>query len=132
MWTSLTESPTSASGVSGLICSDPPAVDNCNDQVYATNGVVANTFRDLESAMYDPNYERISKDINASGQVTGWWVIVPVLSCTPGVLCPPNGTYQVIKYAKIHISVICVSGTYGCKGDFKALWRGLIQYSYRY
>jgi hypothetical protein len=113
-------SPTSASGVSGLICSDPPAVNNCNNVIFETNGVVASTFQDLESAMYDPNYERNSKDIDASGQVTGWWVIVPVLSCPPGVLCAPNGNYTVIKYAKIHLKVICVNGTHGCKGDFKA------------
>jgi Flp pilus assembly protein TadG len=120
MWTSLTTDPTSASGVSGLICGSPPSVDNCNDFIYATNGVVASTFRDLESAMYDPFYEKASKDIDSTGQVTGWWVIVPVLSCSTGILCPANGTYQVIKYAKIHIQVICVGGTYGCFGDFQA------------
>jgi hypothetical protein len=109
-WTSLTLSPTSASGVSGLLCGAEPFVDNCGKDIYATNGVVNSTFQDLESLMYNPQYQTSEKDISSGGTVTGWWVIIPVVSC------PPSATSPVLAYAKIHITAICGQGAAGCGG----------------
>lgn len=116
-WTSLTTRVTSASGVSADICGDEPNMDSCGNYIYSTNGTAASVTRDLESAMYDPDYERSSKEFSGT-TVTGWWVILPVTStCPPGAQPDPQ---QVVSYAKIRIKAICISGTHGCKGNYEA------------
>lgn len=119
-WTSLTVSPTSASGVSSYICADSPFEDNCDNSVYTTNGTVASTLKDLESTMYDLSYERTAKEtivISGSTKIDGWWVIAPVITA-----CPPgsNSTHTVTHYAKIRIKAICGTGGFGCKGNYTA------------
>ena len=119
-WTSLTETNTNAKDVGDMICGASPAADNCGNTISSTNGTLTDTLRNLESAMYDPNYESTEKEKDASGKITGWKVIVPVIAadqCPPGSQPDPK---QVVYYAHIRIKAICVPGTYGCRGNFKA------------
>jgi len=108
-WTSLTAPVTSASEVSDYICADPPFVDNCNIPIYSTNGGPGSVIRDLEARMYDPAYESNMKEKDALGKITGWWVIVPVISpCPPGKQPAPQ---TVTYYANIRIKAICSSSS---------------------
>jgi len=64
--------------------------------------------------MCDPTFDSANKEKDLSGNVTGWWVLIPIVDRVDPMSAPdPN---PVLGYAKIHIIEICVPGPPGCRG----------------
>lgn len=106
-WTTLNESVSSANNLKVLLCDVSPFVDNCGKQVWSTMGVDNSVLRVLESLMYNPNYERITKD-PPTGSISGWTIMAPYIDpCPPGAQPDPQ---TVIGYAYVHITAICSPG----------------------
>ena len=64
--------------------------------------------KDLESVFNDPNFDKGNKEFSGTGEVTAWWVTVPVTEeCNPGKQPEPHA---VTKYALIRITSACDTG----------------------
>ncbi|KAB0666536.1 hypothetical protein F6V25_03710 [Oryzomonas japonica] len=132
-WTTLLDNPSSSSALSDLVRTGAPNQDVCGKDIYTTMGQDTNVMRDMASNMYDPYIDNTNKTI-VSGNVTEWWVIVPVTeSCPPG----SQGGFDpkiVTRYAKIRIQAICVNGVAGYtgykdgSGECSHAWDGNIVY----
>jgi Flp pilus assembly protein TadG len=105
-WTSLLSSPPSSNEFITLICQNLPFQEVCGQSIQNFTGGSSATFKALESAMYNPNYDASNKTIVA-GTVTNWTVIVPVTS-----VCPPDGAsaMTVWGYARLRLTRVCGSG----------------------
>ena len=69
----------------------------------------------LESIFYNPGVDGENKEKDASGNVTGWWTIIPVTdNCSPGL----EGT--VVRYAYVRIKAVCGSGVGNPCGGYSA------------
>jgi Flp pilus assembly protein TadG len=114
-WTSLLQQPGSASLFSALMCGNSPFVDVCSvPGIYGISGTAVSTLRDFESIMFDPNFDGSNKDKNTSGDVIGWWVMIPQNSIADPMFGPDP--HPVIGYVLVHIIAVCAPGTTGCKG----------------
>jgi hypothetical protein len=110
-----------ASAISSLVCNDAPAQMVCGKPVYLAQGSDGSLLRDLESAMYNPEHDRSNKESDpATGQVTGWWVIVPMTASAPTVGSGAFAQQPVSRYALVRISRICADGPPGCGQKFDA------------
>lgn len=109
-WSSLLNPVTSSSDLVRLLQSNEPAQNVCGKEIYTTMGTLTDVLREMESNMYNPSYDGSNKSKNAAGEVTEWWVEIPVTtSCPPGAA----GGFDpklVIGYAKIRIQAICSPG----------------------
>jgi hypothetical protein len=116
-WTSLLATPGNTNEFEELMCGNAPYQDVCPPVpgIWGIPGVSDATFKDYNSLMCDPTYDSANKEINPSGQVTGWEVTIPVVSRTDPMSAPdPN---LVWGYAKIHIIETCAPGSGGgCPG----------------
>jgi len=104
-----------SAAISGLICNDAPSQSVCGKPIYVTQGSDATVMRDLESFMYNPAVDKANKEFDpATGRVTGWWVIVPLIeAASPGAMATFE-TQLTTRYALIRINRICASGPPGC------------------
>jgi hypothetical protein len=110
-WTSLITSVTAPGfNLNDLICNWSPFVEVCGQQIYTTMGGDTTVLRDLEGTMYDPVFDSENKEKDADGNVTGWWLIVPITETCPPGLAGSWDPKLVTKYAKIHISAINSTG----------------------
>jgi len=114
-WTSLLNRPGSTSEFETLMCGTSPYQNVCSAAgIWGIPGTSGETFRNYQSLMCDPGFDAGSKEINPSGDVTGWEVIIPIVDRTDPMSAPdPN---LVWGYAKVHIIEICETGTFGCRG----------------
>ncbi len=105
-WTSLLISPPSTDEFKTSICGNLPFQEVCQQSIYNFPGESSATYKALESAMYNPNYDVSNKTIVA-GIVTAWTIIVPVTT-----ECPPDkpSTKAVWGYAKLRLTRACGSG----------------------
>ena len=112
-WTTILNNSTNANDVSALVCGDTvPNIDVCGHSLYTTQGTGTSVFKDIESAFYSTDYDRINKslttDINGNEIVSSWKVIVPVSSYA-NPADQPN-PLPVWGYAKIRITRACGAG----------------------
>lgn len=107
-WTSLAKQNTPADFLRDMACGRVfPNDDVCSVPIYTTQGETV-TFKAIETAMYDPSYDSSNKEFDASGNVSAWWVIVPVSNrCPPDAQPPP---YTVDRFALLRIISVCGSG----------------------
>ena len=108
-WTTLTTtSVTSAAQLKTMLCDVSPFVDNCGLQIWSTMGGDTVDLRILESLMYNPTYETITKGTDTSTGLPTWTIIGPYINpCPPGTQPTPQ---TVVGYAVIHITAICSTG----------------------
>jgi len=107
-WTTLDESTSSANNLKDLLCGVSPFVDNCGKQIWSTMGTDNSVLRVLESLMYNPNYETITKGTDTSTGFTTWTIMAPYIDpCPPGAQPDPQ---TVVGYVVIHITAICSPG----------------------
>jgi len=106
-WTSLSKQNTPNSYLNGMLCGRIfPNEDVCGVPIYTTGGQTSSV-KALESAMYDPHFDTSTKEFS-SGNVSAWWVIIPLANT-----CPPADQptpYQVDRFALIRIIQACGSG----------------------
>jgi len=107
-WTSLLEEPGNTSDFRARICIESPAEDVCGLQIYGLFGASTATWRDYQSVMFDPNFDASNKEIDASGNVTAWWVIIPQTS-VENPMDPPD-PHPVIGHVLVRIIAICAPG----------------------
>jgi hypothetical protein len=64
----------------------------------------------MAAAMYAPSFDSSHKDIDGSGNVTGWTITIPwVTSCPPGITTGWTPS-PVGGYVTMHIKLFCFSG----------------------
>ncbi len=115
-YTSLLYPVTGKAMLSDLICKEMPAQDVCGKNIFTAYFGADDMLRDMESMMYNPHIDKMNKEYdNATGKLTGWWVIAPVTACSSPGRMNSFEPRHVTDYALIRISRICVSGTTGCK-----------------
>ncbi len=115
-YTSLLYPVTGTAMLSDLICKEMPAQDVCGKNIFTAYYGNDDILRDMESMMYNPHMDKMNKEYdNATGKLSGWWVIAPVTDCNSAAHINSFELRHVNKYALIRISRICVSGTTGCK-----------------
>lgn len=125
-WTTLLDTPTAASKLDELICSEKPAQSVCGKMIYTTMGTVADTVRNFASLFYNTNYDAANKTfttINGTKITTSWEVIVPVTNpCPPGAQGNSWDPKLVVSYAKVNLTAICATGVGNpCFGDIPNL-----------
>jgi Flp pilus assembly protein TadG len=107
-WTTLDESTSSANNLKDLLCGVSPFVDNCGKQIWSTMGGDTSVLRVLESLMYNPDYETITKGTDTSTGFTTWTIMAPYIDpCPPGAQPDPQ---TVVGYAVVRIKAICSPG----------------------
>jgi hypothetical protein len=107
-WTSLLNHVSSASDIAPLVCTESPNEDVCGKDIWTTQGQVTSVLKDLESVFNDPNFDKGNKEFSGTGDVTAWWVTVPVTqNCNPGAQPTPQ---LVVQYALIRITSACDTG----------------------
>lgn len=115
-WTSLAKQNTPADFLRDMACGRIfPNDDVCSVPIYTTQGVTV-TFKAMETAMYDPSFDSSNKEFDAGGNVSAWWVIVPVSNrCPPDAQPPP---YTVDRFALLRLISVCGSGGgNACQGN---------------
>jgi len=115
-WTSLAKQNTPNSYLNDMICGRIfPNDDVCGVPIYTTGGQTSSV-KALESAMQDPHFDVASKEFDNKGNVTAWWIIIPLANeCPPRVQPDP---YQVERFALIRLIQVCGSGGgNACKGN---------------
>ena len=114
-WTTLLERPGSASATSDLMCNNSPGEQICGSAgIWGIPGAGNSVLQDYESLMFDPNFDKSNKEINALGIVTGWLVMVP-RTTAPDPMSGPDPD-PVSGYTFMRIIAVCASGTNGCTG----------------
>jgi hypothetical protein len=99
------------------MCTDSPYQDICGAGVigiYGIPGTSNSTMQDYESLMFDPLFDSANKEKDGSGNVTGWWTLLPQVSKSDP-MSPPDPN-PVIGYVLVRIIAVCATGTNGCRG----------------
>jgi hypothetical protein len=116
-WTSLWEISGSTSEFEALICSGMPYQEICNGSgIWGVPGTSNATLEAYESVMFDPTFDVANKEKDLSGNVTGWWVLIPQ-DDRVDPMTPPDPNL-VMGYAFARIIAVCAPGTCGCKGYY--------------
>lgn len=116
-WTSFLDDPTAPGyNLSRIICDGPANTQVCNQEIYTTMGAAGAVLKDLESVMYNPNYDSVNKERDGLGNVTAWWVTIPITqTCPPGAQGRWDPNF-VVGYARVRIIAVCATGAAGCGG----------------
>ncbi len=73
--------------------------------IWGIPGTSSATLKDFKSLMCDPTFDSANKEKDLSGNVTGWWVLIPQVNRNDPMSAPdPN---PVIGYVKVHIIEVC-------------------------
>ena len=115
VFTSLLHAPGESSSFSDLTCTDSTPQQVCGSEIYTTRGRDNRELRDLESMMYNPNIDASNKELDASGKITGWWVIAPVIDRPAARETGTVEKHAVTRYALVRILKICANGPPGCQ-----------------
>lgn len=122
-YTSLLHEVPGATALSDLTCMDLPPQEVCGKQIFTARDADNHGLRNLESMMYNPNIDASNKQLDEAGNITAWWVIVPVTDCPPAREAGIVEKHTVTRYALIRITRICIGGIAGCQENntsFKA------------
>lgn len=113
-FTSLLHPASITNTMSDLVCQESSPQDVCGRPIYTAAGTRNEILRDIKAMMYDPKVDRSNKEFDKSGNVVGWWVIVPVTDCTSIKAADVFEPHTVTRYSLMRISRICASGPAGC------------------
>ncbi len=113
-WTSLLSQPGSTSEYGALMCAGIPYQDICaSGGIWGVPGTSTATMRNLESLMFDPSFDAANKEKDISGNVTGWWTLLPqTMHLDP--MSPPDPN-PVIGHVLTRIIAVCALGISGCR-----------------
>ncbi len=114
-WTSLLDNPGECGPFrTDFICEEIPFQNVCGRGIFGISGTCTAALRDYESVMFDPNFDAANKEKNASGNVIGWWVMIPQ-NTIPDPMFGPD-PHDVAGYILVHIIAVCAPGAPGCRG----------------
>jgi hypothetical protein len=114
-WTSLLIPPGSAALFNAQMCGTSPFEDVCSASgIWGVSGTTTSTRRNFESLMFDPNFDAANKEKDPSGNVTGWWVMLPQNDISDPMFGPDP--HPVVGYVLVRIIAVCAPGVVGCRG----------------
>jgi Flp pilus assembly protein TadG len=110
-WTSLLLKPGNSDLFGELMCGNSPFQDVCPPipGIWGINGTTTVTLRKYESLMFDPTFDAANKEKDGSGNVIGWWIMVPQDETDPDPMTGPD-TQRVMGYILIRIVAVCAPG----------------------